>query len=78
MILVNPLVANEMEVTFSISSTGQTVFVPVRALRRSDVVVDVRRRSALPEVQVRREGGEGCRPQDARRKMEVQSGTICA
>ena len=41
--------------------SGQKVFVPVPALRRPDVVVDVRRLASLPEVQVRRENDERLR-----------------
>ena len=54
--------------------SGQKVFVPVPALRRPDVVVDVRRLASLSEVQVRRENDERLRSQNARWKLEMQPG----
>ena len=56
--------------------SGQKVFVPVPALRRSDVVVDVRRLASLPEVQVRRENDERLRSQNVRWKLEMQPGAL--
>ena len=54
--------------------SGQKVFVSVPALRRPDVVVDVRRLASLPEVQVRRENDERLRSQNVRWKLEMQPG----
>ena len=62
---------------WSIPISGQKVFVSMSAMFGPDVARDVRRRSPLPEVQVRLSVDEGGCSQSVTWQVEMQSGRNC-